>query len=732
MYKKKIIGIALIAAMVSSMTAVSVSARDSFDAGEIDTYVENHSFGIVGTMTDWGESPDVPMTDPDGDGVFVGVYKDLPAGEHAFKVRADSSWDDSWGVWEYEYERTMNSQTNCEIGIGETVDIPVDLIVTLDTNGDDEVLWPVNFYATGLELEATKYGLVGSMTGWADGADVPMYEYDDGKYVGIFKDLAAGDYEFKIRADGKWDESYGAYEDEYDRTNNSQTNIAVSLEDASDIVVFFDTTGDDNEIWPVSYTVIDGDNTVVESVYTGKEKDGEEPSEEPSEEPVLEPSKYGIVGSMTNWADGADLPMYETEPGIFQGVIYNQIDLENIDLENLDLTSLTSMFLEPGEYEFKVRADGAWDESYGVYEPEYDRTNNSQTNIKITTPEAGIIVVKLDTTGDDDQIWPISYAFLPVTADPDITPEDLDWVYTGKPVDETEEPSQEPDPEPSTVTPVEESSTPATPEYYETQITDYIYFDNSETKWEEVYAYWWDSDYARTYDLENNDWGIEKIVNEDGTEGWQPVAFPGTKMEKIEGTDIWQARIPFGAQKIIFNSGKTDAQIKEGEIGYQTADLSFDAVANAGQVYVVDATPTGDNPNARDANPTPGRGIEKTKYKYNVGEWKVYEGAYNAEQLGEKPAPIEDNSTVVPVDGNTDNNNTDNNTNNNGGNNNAGNNGNGNNNNTNNNTTTPVDNNGKGNSVNTGDTTMPIAVGVVAVAALGVALVASKKKSAQD
>ena len=40
MYKKKIIGIALIAAMVSSMAAVSVSARDAFDAGEIDTYFE--------------------------------------------------------------------------------------------------------------------------------------------------------------------------------------------------------------------------------------------------------------------------------------------------------------------------------------------------------------------------------------------------------------------------------------------------------------------------------------------------------------------------------------------------------------------------------------------------------------------------------------------------------------------------------------------------------------------
>ena len=41
MYKKKIIGIALIAAMVGSMAAVSVSAREAFDGDDtIDNYFE--------------------------------------------------------------------------------------------------------------------------------------------------------------------------------------------------------------------------------------------------------------------------------------------------------------------------------------------------------------------------------------------------------------------------------------------------------------------------------------------------------------------------------------------------------------------------------------------------------------------------------------------------------------------------------------------------------------------
>ena len=226
MYKKKIIGIALIAAMVSSMAAVSVSARDAFDAGEIDTYFENHTIGIVGAMTDWGGSPDVPMTDPDGDGIYVGIYKDLAAGTYSFKVRADSNWDDSWGEYEEQYERTMNSQTDCSVTVeGETTD----LVVMLDTNGDDEVVWPVTFFTTE-SAEASKYGICGSMTGWGETPDAPMYEYAEGKYVGIIKDLAASTYAFKVRVDSDWAESYGVYEPDYDRTNNSQTDCSITVD----------------------------------------------------------------------------------------------------------------------------------------------------------------------------------------------------------------------------------------------------------------------------------------------------------------------------------------------------------------------------------------------------------------------------------------------------------------------------------------------------------------------
>ena len=204
-------------------------------------------------------------------------------------------------------------------------------------------------------------------------------------------------------------------------------------------------------------------------------------------------------------------------------------------------------------------------------------------------------------------------------------------------------------------------------------------------------------------------------------------------MTQIEGTDIWQARVPFEADFIIFGSGKSDEQVQSGEIGYQTKDLTFDPIANAGQVYVVDAKPTGDNPNAKDANPTPGRGIEKTKYKYNVGEWKAYDGKFMSETIGEVPVtPVDDNSkpddttsapddtTSTPVDDKKGNTNTNTNTNTNNGSTNNGS--------TNNGSTNNGGNSGTSTPVNTGDATMPVAVAAVAALALGAAVIASKKK----
>ena len=155
--------------------------------------------------------------------------------------------------------------------------------------------------------------------------------------------------------------------------------------------------------------------------------------------------KYGIVGSMTGWGEKSDYPMidmYESMKAMFEtfgsafGLDGEEISLD--DIEELDklkgLYMGTTDMLEPGDYEFKVRAynDSTWSESYGAYEEEEDRTNNSQTNIKVTLTEPSVIEVLFDTTGEDQMLWPVCYV---VVSQSTTEPKP---VFTGKPGTESE------------------------------------------------------------------------------------------------------------------------------------------------------------------------------------------------------------------------------------------------------------------------------------------------------
>ncbi len=125
-----------------------------------------------------------------------------------------------------------------------------------------------------------------------------------------------------------------------------------------------------------------------------------------------------------------------------------------------------------------------------------------------------------------------------------------------------------------------EAASPAPSETSEDTRTEeskqYLYFDNSETRWETVYAYWWSDSFGnccnkQTGELYGKEW-------------------PGLPMEQVEGTDIWRIVIPLKATKIIFNTGVTDEEVVSGKEGYQTVDLSYDGEANDGQVYKIDMT----------------------------------------------------------------------------------------------------------------------------------------------
>ena len=125
----------------------------------------------------------------------------------------------------------------------------------------------------------------------------------------------------------------------------------------------------------------------------------------------------------------------------------------------------------------------------------------------------------------------------------------------------------------------------------------YVYYDNSETKWDKVYVYWWGG------------MAINSLTNEP----YYYAEWPGFQMEQIEGTDIYRVAAPFGVQGIIFDSGVTDKKVSEGADAYQTTDLPY-SHGLIGKVYKIDMS----------VEPKADPGQMKTKRRYSAGNWSDY------------------------------------------------------------------------------------------------------------
>ena len=125
----------------------------------------------------------------------------------------------------------------------------------------------------------------------------------------------------------------------------------------------------------------------------------------------------------------------------------------------------------------------------------------------------------------------------------------------------------------------------------------YVYYDNSETKWDKVYAYWWGG----------------MAVNSITKETYYFADWPGIQIEQIEGTDIYRVVAPLGVQGIIFDSGVTDKAVSEGKDAYQTTDLPY-SNALIGKVYKINMS----------VEPKADPGAMKTKRRYSAGNWSEY------------------------------------------------------------------------------------------------------------
>lgn len=577
MQTKKILSIALVAALVSSVAAVSVSARETIP--EDETYnPADHSLGVIGAFNGWSEDI-AKLSDADGDGIYTAVIEGVEAGSYEFKVRADDAWEDSWGTYEPDNIRTFNSQTNCSIAIANKSTV----YVSLDTTGADPNVWGVTYYAieegtgdSNFDISEKTFGVVGSFTNWGGDADVAMTDEDgDGVYTAKIDSFAAGT-EFKVRADSAWTDSWGVYEEDNVRTYNSQTNVKVAA-DVKDVTVYFSTNGADYTVWPVSYSYYDADGV------------------------------YYYVD--------ASVPVPEEKTDEETG--------DNQDPENTD--------------------DNQGDE---------DGDNNGAS--------------------DED--------------------------------------------------------VPA----YTTTVEDYVFFDNTKTQWDQVSAYWFGAD----------DNGYFDIKDPLGREYNVQASWPGKALEQVldedgNPTNYWRILKPIGATTIIFNNGHSDDEVVEeyrrikgtdeepAFYAYQTEDIPYDSETNGGQVYAVN-----DDAEAKAV----GKGAQSLKYTYAsedgaTGAFAAYTGPFTAEEFGQDDLDINNGTDPVDVDPADNNDPSDNNDGDNGDNNGG------------DNTVVPVDGNNNANggsnggsatgtsdAPQTGDSSMAVVFAAVAAAALGAIVVTSKKK----
>lgn len=287
---------------------------------------------------------------------------------------------------------------------------------------------------------------------------------------------------------------------------------------------------------------------------------------------TMDGATYGVIGDFNSW--GGDVVL--------------------ADEDGDGLYTATVTVPETGS-SYKVRANSAWDYSWGALNAD-GITANSQDNCSF-----------------DESVWGTDVT---VYFDTRAGIGGVDTWYVG-----TEEPEAPVVPEESSTveSSEEESSAPEVPagkyaaayaaaaeQLGEENLSKYYFFDNSETQWTTVGAYWWTP-------AENAAW-------------------PGAEAIKIGDTDVWAIEYNAETTKIIFNNLVADDAYSVENPKCQTGDAKVDATVNAGNIYVPDvATAEVDE--------------EGAVVKVKEGNWVVFDASGEASVV----EPSEEESSAKPT-----------------------------------------------------------------------------------
>ena len=304
------------------------------------------------------------LYDFSGSGVFEGVA-DFGAANDAsreWKFTKNANWDFDWGI-----------------PSGETPEAEAAEVTLINNDGGDRSninIYTVNrFYHfsmdTGSGLLKKNYsfdqvGVVGEITGWADGQDKVM-EFNAAKRR-FWVDIENLSGQFKFRLDGKWDKNWGA-NDFGVEVSNSDGNLEA---EAGNYRVYLYLSNPAELSYELSADMY------------GKEEPtgGNTTTPEPPAPPVVEkePNRWGIVGDLTGWGEQADLYMDEVGTDVYVR-------------RSLALTTANM---------FKIRFNDEWkdDANYGLEED--GAVNPNEGFAVITSGGSKNIMISADGTYD---VW---------------------------------------------------------------------------------------------------------------------------------------------------------------------------------------------------------------------------------------------------------------------------------------------------------------------------------------
>ncbi len=274
--------------------------------------------GVVGEHTKWAGDVNLDRN-PENPDMWSGIVTlvdlvtdDMDSADSvAWKFRENGTWDRNWGT-DSTGNAVFNSSTNFNVPAGTYL---------------------ITFNCSTLEVTVTptcgSIGVIGEFTKWAGDSLLTRDKEDINFFYGVVNlvDLVTDDMDspdsvaWKFRADGSWDNNWGT-----DSTGNAVFNSSTNFN------------------VPVGTYFITFNCSTLAVTIT----------------PTC--GQIGVIGEHTEWAGDVNLTRSKEDPNQFSGVV-------TLDDKTTDDSG------PQDSVEFKFRADGAWDNNWGV-----DSSGNGEFN----------------------------------------------------------------------------------------------------------------------------------------------------------------------------------------------------------------------------------------------------------------------------------------------------------------------------------------------------------------